>query len=256
MAQTNQSEIKPIKTISVLPVTISFNLKNGESGLQKIHIKNQLDIKKQFKVYLSDWERDTIGQHVYTSPGSDSNSCSNWISYDKSFFELEPNQSEEITVKLRLPDSVKAAERMKWSMLFIETVQENKMTNDKGLTTSIESKLRFGIHIYQTPPLIKESEVHMLDFSSLSENKKYRIICKNTGQTQIECNSYLEIISISDGSKIKLPKQEFPMFPNQIRYIDFSLPDDIQKGKYLITGVVDGGEDLPLEVAQITLEIK
>lgn len=255
-AQPSQNSYNSTKTITVLPVTMSFNLKNGESGFQKISIKNQLDAKKQFKVYLNDWERDTVGQHVYTEPGSDSNSCANWVSFDKSFFELEPNQSEVINVKLQLPDSINGPEQMRWCMLFIETVQENKMTNDKGLTTSIESKIRFGIHIYQTPPAITFSEVHLLDFTNLAEIKKLRITCKNTGKTQIECNSYLEIVSISDGTKLKLPKQEFPMFPNQVRYVDFNLPEELQKGKYIITGVVDGGEELPLEVAQLTIEIK
>ena len=256
IAQNSQPTGSPVKTISILPVTMSFNLKNGEAGYQKINILNQLDQKKQFRVYLSDWERDTVGQHVYTEPGTDQNSCANWVSFDKTFFELDSNQSENIDVKVQIPDSINEPDRMKWCMLFIETIQENKMTNEKGLTTSISSKLRFGIHIYQTPPTTTFAEVKLIDFTSLNENKKYRITCRNTGQTQIECNSYLELVSVVDGTKTKLPKQEFPMFPNQTRYIDFTLPEEIQKGKYLITGVVDGGEELPLEVAQLSIEIK
>jgi hypothetical protein len=45
------------------------------------------------------------------------------------------------------------------------------------------------------------------------------------------------------------------MFPEQVRYIDFSLPQQLAKGKYTLTGIIDAGNDVPLEAGQLTIEI-
>lgn len=41
----------------------------------------------------------------------------------------------------------------------------------------------------------------------------------------------------------------------QIRYIDYELPSTLTPGKYRLTAVLDAGTDIPLEAAQIEVEI-
>jgi hypothetical protein len=250
-----QSQEKP-KGISVRPVTIEFSNTSGEIRERKILVTNTLDIKKQFIVYPADWERDTIGAHVYSEPSNNLRSCAKWIELDKTFFELEPGQTEELNVKLVSPTDTNSFNKMKWCMLFVETTQEKKVKDTTGLTTTIASRFRVGVHIYQTPPGITNKEIRLLEFEPLrNEKNKYRIRCENTGAVQLNCTSYLELSSLNDGSRIKLPPIDFPVFPSQIRYLDFELPSSTPKGKYILTGIIDAGEDVPLEAGQITIEI-
>lgn len=251
MAQTTDGP----KGISVRPVTIDINTAPGSTDNKIILITNSLDVKKQFIVYTADWYRDTVGGHVYSEPSKDPRSCATWITPEKSFFELEPGETEELYIKVS-PPADSFPNKMRWCMLFVETTQEKKVKDTTGLTTTIASRFRVGVHIYLTPEGVTNKDIKLLQFQALADQKnKYRITCQNIGQTQLHCTSYLELSSLTDGSRIKLPVIEFPIFPDQIRYLDFIIPESTPKGKYTITGMIDAGEDVPLEAAQLIIEV-
>lgn len=250
-----QSTTNP-KGISVRPVTIDLSTSPGNTESKRILITNGLDVKKQFIVYVSDWLRDTTGGHIYSEPSENLRSCATWVNADKSFFELEPGQTEELFIKVSPPADSNTKIQMRWCMLFIETTQEKKVKDTTGVTTTIASRFRVGVHIYLTPEGIKGKELKLLEFTPTNtQNNKYRMICQNKGQTQLNCTGYIELSSLTDGSRIKLPVIEFPIFPDQIRYLDFTIPDSTPKGKYTLTGIIDAGEDVPLEAAQLLIEL-
>lgn len=252
-AQTEEKQ----RGIAVRPVTLDFTVSPGNMETNRVLITNGLEVKKQFIVYVADWRRDTIGSHVYSEPGNDPRSCASWIDLDKTFFELEPGQTEELTVKLTNPADSLKVNQMRWCMLFVETTQEKEVKDTSGFTTTIASRFRVGIHIYQTPKGITEKEIRLLTLEPLDrETNKYRITCENTGATQLHCTSYLELASLNDGSRTRIPAIEFPIFPEQKRFLDFEIPASMTKGKYTLTGIIDAGEDVPLEAAQLTIEIK
>lgn len=243
--------------IYVDPATIDFRLLNNQSASSQILITNKMNIPKQFSIYLNDWQRDTVGGHIYQQPGTNSRSCSNWITLDKQFVELMPGQSMPINVKLSIPDSAEAMKQMRWAMIFIETVEEKKVpSKNKGLQTSIQTNYRVGVHVYQTPPTQINKEVRMVSFEPLQHiSNAYRIECKNVGDVQLKCTSIVELLNMENGQKVSLPASEFPLFPEQLRFVDINLPGDITKGKYTLTAMVDAGEDVPLEAVQKVIEI-
>ncbi|NBY25347.1 MAG: hypothetical protein EBQ65_06680 [Chitinophagaceae bacterium] len=242
--------------IAVRPVTLEYSLKSLQTGTQKVSITNALNEKKQFVVYVSDWRRDTTGAHVYTEPGKDPRSCAAWIQLSKNFFELNPGETEELIITMNHPADSTRDKQMSWCMLFIETIQEKMITDTIGVTTTITNKFRVGVHVYQNPPGELKKEIKLLSFSQLdTAHRSYRITCQNEGETQLQCASYLEIVSIESGKKIKIEPKEFPLFPEQIRYIDFEMPTQLPVGKYMITAIIDAGLDLALEAAQLQIEI-
>lgn len=258
LAQADTNRKEGVKNIIVQPVTLDYALSPGQVGNKKIKVVNNLGKKLQFKVYLSDWSRDSIGGHLYVKPGTLSNSCSNWITLDKSFLELDAGEGGEINVKLTVPDGPDVAKQMKWTMLFVETVEE-KVTpnNEKGLTSIVNTKMRVGVHVCQTPPGLTNREIRITSFVPIAGKKnEYRIICSNTGDIQTECKSYLELSSLADSKTTRLDARVFPTFPGQTRFVDFALPDTLPKGKYNIVAAVDIGDDVPLEAVQSIIEMK
>ncbi len=243
----------------VNPSALEFRLLNGQAGVSNLSIINNLKEKKQIKLFVADWLRDTTGRHVYLKPGTISHSCSNWISLDKDFVELEPGQAINIEVKLKVPDSADNVKIMRWGMVFVETIAEKTTQVNPGrVTTTITTNMRIGVHVYQTPPNLDNAEIKMLSFDPKPNagDSIYRIVCQNTGAVQLQCKSYLELSSMEDGKKIRLNNDDFPMFPEQKRYIDYKIPGNVPKGKYNVLAVVDAGEDLPLEAAQAVIEVK
>ena len=244
------------QNLGVYPTALAFSLSKGNSESQVVNITNGSDKKMQFRLYLNDWIRDTVGGHEYYEPNSISRSCSRWVTLNKNFIELEPGKSTQITIKLTIPDSANTDE-MKWSMLFVETVEENTAQASKNATAAVQNLLRIGIHIYQTPPSLTDKQIKAFDLKPMpGQEKKYQLICQNTGNVMIQCKSYLELASVVDGQKIKLDPIDFPMFPQQKRYVTFELPANIQKGKYSALAVLDGGEDISLEAVEGTIEVK
>ena len=254
MAQA-QTEDRP-KGIAIRPVTLEFGLLANQSGSQIVRITNALTEPKQFVVYLSDWIRDTTGAHVYTTPGEIDRSCAGWIQLNKNFFELGPGETEELLVTMTHPSDRIRNQQMNWCMLFVETTQEKQIKDTSGLTTTIANKFRVGIHIYQTPPQVTKKEIKLLDFKILEkEKRKFRVTCQNQGEVQLQCSSQIEISASNGANPIRLSPKEFPLFPSQIRYVDYELPPSLPPGKYTLTAVLDAGADVPLEASQLEIEI-
>jgi hypothetical protein len=244
--------------LGAYPTTLDFKLANGQSEAQVINITNSGTAKVQFRLYLNDWIRDSLGGHEYYEANTHPRSASRWVSVSRNFVELDAGQSTTVTVKMTLPDSAEAAEEMKWSMLFIETVQEQTAASSKTPQASVRNLLRIGVHIYQTPPTLTKKEVKIYELKPVADTlpNVYNLVCQNTGEIMLECKSYLEVTSLSGGKKTKIDALDFPMFPGQRRLVRFELPATLPKGKYSALGVIDGGEDLSLEAIESTIEVR
>ena len=247
--------IAEAQNLGVHPTILEYKLAPGQTEAQVIHMTNGSGKKLQFRLYLNDWMRDSLGGHMYFRPDTLPQSASSWVTVDKNFIELEPGQNADIVVRLTLPNDVSLSEEMKWSMLFIESVEEQTQQDVEG--AQVRNLLRLGIHIYQTPPTLTEKQVKVIDITrSREEENTWLLLCQNSGKIMVECNAYLELAALSDGKKTRIDVNEFPMFPGQRRYVSFKLPPDLPKGKYSALGVLDAGEDVSLEAVETTIEIR
>lgn len=245
------------QNLGAYPTTLDFKLAGGQGESQVVNISNGSAKKVQFRLYLNDWIRDSIGGHAYYRADTLPRSCAKWVSLSTNFVELEPGQVKQVTVKLQMPDDPNAVKEMKWAMLFIETVEEANAAKNSSTQASVRNLLRIGVHIYQTPPTLSNREIKVLDLKPSAEGANtYNLVCKNTGDIMLECKSYLELSSLADGTKTKLEAVEFPIFPDQRRLVTFELPKNLAKGKYSALAVVDGGEDMSLEAVESQVEVK
>jgi hypothetical protein len=244
--------------ISVKPVRLFYTLLNGESNIQTVFVINNTKDDKQFNLYLQDWNRDTLGAHNYLPMGTYKHSCAKWVILDKDFIEVKAGETKEVLVKIKMPDSLEAINEMKWTMLFVQSAEE-KLAPSKveGFSTAVQNITRIGVHIVQTPPTLKDKDLKMVSFTKKAGLKnQYRIICENTGKVQFDCKTYLELSSVATGEKTVLKRDLFPLFPNQIRYADFIIPETLPKGKYTVVAVADGGDDIALQASQANIFVE
>jgi len=244
------------QNVGAHPTVLEFAVTAGQSESQVIYLTNGSNNKMQFKLYMNDWMRDSSGSHEYYDANTQPRSCARWVTLDKNFVELEPGGSTTATVKMSVPDSPAAVSQMKWAMLFVETVEEQKNNDSKKAQAMVRNLLRIGIHVYQTPPNLTKKEIKVYKLEPVPDNpKQYRLFCQNTGEIMLQCKSYLELTNVKDGKKTKLEPVEFPVFPEQKRYVIFDLPANLQKGKYSALAAVDAGDDMSLEAVESTVEI-
>jgi hypothetical protein len=172
---------------------------------------------------------------------------------------MEPNSVTKLNLRFQVPDSTEAVSQMRWAMIFVESVHERgDLQMKKNTATAVTTNYRIGVHIYQTPTMIKNRDVKLLSFNAVpnTNDSIYRAVCQNTGGIQIRCKGFMELQNLSDGKKYQIEAKEFPLFPEQKRFVDFVIPASIPRGKYSVMAAIDGGIDLPLEAAQKTIEIK
>ncbi len=260
-SQTGNSTNLPGKEmgIDIRPVSFDFHLERGKQSVKTITITNSQDLPAQLNFYLGDWVRDTLGDHIYYPAGTLAKSCAAWTKLSRTFVEVPPKGSMTFDLTLSVPDSAGAEEAMRWSMLFVEAVDETKLQKASGnqIATNVVRKQRIGLHIYQTPPALTEKAIKMISFQTVaSEKNGYRITCENTGALQVHCKTYLELAALDESNKVyKVPGKEFPIFPGQRRMVYFTIPPDIPKGRFNVLAAVDAGEDVPLEAAQAEITI-
>ncbi|PZP50646.1 MAG: hypothetical protein DI598_05110 [Pseudopedobacter saltans] len=246
--------------LEVKPVRLDFNLSKGEAVIQTLNITNNFPFKMVFRAYTSDWLRDSVGVHQYLKPGTLDRSCAKWISFENNSVEIAPKETKQIIVKMKMPNTDSAMAQMKWCLVFLESVKENKIDKPSdSVRTSVNTIFRVGIHVLQTPPQLKsDKKLEMISFKSIANQRNnYQITCINKGETQLECKGYLELSSLADNTKKTVGPIMFPIFPDQKRLVNFSLPQDIPNGKYSILAVVDANDDdVPLQASEATVEIK
>ncbi|MBV8251301.1 MAG: hypothetical protein JO154_01740 [Chitinophaga sp.] len=238
------------------PSTIDFQLNSGQTGIGKVVITNFLSTKKQFRIYVDDFVRDSAGGHTYSAGGSIPQSCAKWIQLDRTFFELDTGQTIEIPFKVVAPPDSLSNIEMKWAMLFFETTQEQIVEDAKGVKTTVMGRLRIGVHIYQTSPSITDKDITIEGFKLPTDSNRTCVItCRNTGKTQLLVKSYIELSNTATNERTKLNFPLFPMFPGQKRVLPFQLPNNLPKGKYSLIGVIDAGGDVPIAAVQENIDI-
>ena len=247
------------KSVTIYPARLVFNLDRGGTRSEAITVSNTTASKFQLALEFQDWTRDTLGNHIYTPAGASKQSCAGWVTFDKPFLEMEPGQTTTVTVTMKVPDTEEAIAEMKWTMLVFSAVSEKKApTKGAIFEAKVASKYGIGVHVYQTPPNVTNKEVKMLSFNELPGSKNtYRIACKNVGGTQLTGKFSIELSDTQTGAKTALEPKSIPLFPQQSRYVDFSLPANLPKGKYTAIALIDASDDdVPIEAAQREIEVK
>ena len=245
--------------INVNPTIINYNASAGETSAQIITITNLSDKKQAYQLSLGDWERDTTGGHTYFAAGTQKRSCSDWLSFDNTVVEVEPQKSKDVRVTLTAPSAPQANNEMKWAMIFIQNVQENTGDESKGgkMKATIREVYRIGIHVYQTPSaaVYKEAKAISLLPDAVDKNI-YNFTMNNTGKAMLECKVHLVLTNLETGAETKLDDFDFPVFPDGKRIVKLAIPETLEKGKYSMLAVLDYDPDMPLEAIESSVEIK
>jgi hypothetical protein len=161
-----------------------------------------------------------------------------------------------VVVTVNVPDSLDMSE-MKWAMLVADVPSENLPPHKSGnITTILENKIKVGSHIYVNFPGLNK-ELKMLSFKPATDST-YQIVIQNIGGAQVRCNVSIEVSSQATGEKKTFTEEDVPLFPKQIRYLQFKLPKGaFPAGKYTLVALADAmDDDVPLEAAQLEVEIK
>jgi len=232
--------------VSVSPAKLYFNNGRGKNKAQFVTIKNNSLNKQTCQISFSGFESPgNKGKTQMIAADTDKNSCAKWLIATPSSFDLKAGESKEVSVVLELPNN-NEAKKAKWAVMQLDvSVEKNKNEANQNTGVVLSETMKLVIHIFQTPPNLSISKAEIINFKELKNaGDSARTIVletKNTGETILVCNPYIELNNMMTGEKQNIKTYPFTLLPTANRDVEFVLPGNLKKGKYSLIGVVDFG---------------
>jgi len=247
------------QAISIGPNTLDFKIERGKSGKQIIRVVNNKPRLYKFTFFARDWDIDSMGKSIhFDSAGKEPFSCAKWVTFDNPYVEVDAGQTKEVIVTMNVPDSAEATAEMKWCAIVAQMGGEYLPPKQHGEATAVlKRNINVIMHAYQTPPSLNHKELRMTDFLYDEKERKFIVKSENVGNTSIRCMYTLELSSLDNGKKIEIdPVEKVLVLPGHKRIVEFKLPENVEKGKYVAVSTIDAQDDeVPLEAAQKEVQL-
>lgn len=244
------------QNLNVTPSKINFNLEPGERYQTDIVVRNTATTKQKVNLRLGDFALDAEGASSFSDANSSSFSCAEWMSLSQSLIELNPNESKKIKLTMKVPEN---GTTTRWAMVFVEPAEEqgNVAAADKSLSLGTSVTTRVGIPVFQSP---RNSGTIKADIRNLKEitNDSIRTFVAeviNEGEKVIEGELFTVYSNIQTGEEVEAPVQTYTILPNGKRNYRFNLPENLPKGKYVLTVVLDYDDEADQEGVRLNITV-
>lgn len=250
------SDLQAQVGISISPPKLYFNLNNGESSSEQIVVTNvsksaQLDLG----ITLGDWHYNELGENILLPPDSLANSATSWISTNGiSYLSLKPGETRDLTISLSVPQNADTDNPVHTAMLYITQMNPTDASDKDGANMKIS--VRSGLKLYQrsNTPANKRINIHNLTFNS--EKNLLELTFENTGNIWIDGNISTDLVNLTNGKESTLEDITYFTLPNDMRKVRIVLPQNLEKGAYTATTLIDINDEDNLEAAELHFTIE
>lgn len=237
--------------ISVSPPRIYFELNPGQSGTQKVSVSNvsnkhTLDLS----VTLGDWEYDQNGENVMHDANQIATSCASWLSISQgSYFSLKPGESKDIEIVMTTPRNLKNDIPVHTALLYITQMNPTDDVTNAG--ANIKVNVRSAVKVYHRTLASKNKKIDIQNLIYNKETKNIDLLFENQGNTWIDGSIFVDLLQSQTGKQIRLTPTVFYTLPGNKRWVHLALPQDLAKGKYTATVIIDNEDQNNLEAAEL-----
>ncbi len=237
--------------ISVSPPRVYYTLNPGETGTQKVLVSN---VSKEHPLNLSltfgDWAYDGYGNNLMFPPDSLDNSCASWLSLPGGMYmTLEPGENREIDVTMTVPNMPAPDENVQTAMLFV--TQMNPVDGIDAQGAAIRINVRQGIKLYRkgNAPEIKKVEIENLGYDK--NTNSLLLLFNNGGNIWLNGRVSASLFNQANGKELNIEAIDFYTMPGDHRSMRIPLRQDLEKGRYTSTVMIDYGDRTTIEAAEL-----
>ncbi len=239
--------------ISVSTPRVYFQGKAGETVTQKITVRNVSE-KSQLELALSlqDWTYNDLGENIVLPPDSLPISFVNWVTVSEgSYFSLKPGEEKELHLNVTVPaDLDQKNTDVKTALLFVSQMNPSEDVDSEG--TNIKISVRSGVKLYFRPskPEMRSIEVTGLRFDQ--DRKELELSFDNLGNTWTDGKIYTSLLNTATGKEITMEEFIFYTLPGKKRISRIELPQEVAKGNYVATVLINYGDDSEMAAAELS----
>ncbi len=229
----------------VSPVIMEFTVDEGESQTKLLSVKNHSNFKTSFSVTFADFTVDVNGNKQIMKRNSSKNSCADWITIEKTFFEINPNEQINLKVTLESPAEDNTS---RWAIMYIQTVKEQVSfdVDKSAIGAGINLSGRIAVHVFRKPVSDAKSD---LTIKYLKENNStdsigriFSAVIENKGQLIEKCKVTFIASDMTTAEEIRFDPIYLDSYPNCKRNVQFTLPKTMMPGKYELVALLDYGK--------------
>ncbi|XZF13028.1 hypothetical protein ACTHGU_14675 [Chitinophagaceae bacterium MMS25-I14] len=240
-------------SLSVAPGRLFFDV-NSPRKTDKIHVLNTGKQAATWQVFLQDWDRDSTGQKHFYDAGAVRRSCASEISFFPSTLTVPPGGTGEITVSIKDGAHLSPKDTARSAMLIISQAEDPGALKNSQKQASIMIRAEFAVQVYILNGASQKA-IAIEDFYLQQDSaEKFRVVVRNAGLQPLDTKAHIEITDKTTGREWKINEVSAAILPGDKRISTFALPVGLPKGNYLALAVVEGGEDLPVKVGELTFE--
>ncbi len=233
----------------VAPVKMNFKVDPEESQTKILSVKNHSNFRTSFSISFADFIIDKNGRKQAIERNSSKTSCTEWITPEKTFFDINPNEQIQIKITMQPPVDDYTT---RWALMYIQTVHEKTSFDvDEGIGAGVRVSGRIAVEIYREPvmPLVPKLKIKDLrEVSDIDSTHRYFTAdVINTGKTIAKCKVTFIASDLNTAEEIEFDPIFFNSFPGFLREVKFKLPNTIPSGKYSLAVLLDYGKDITIE---------
>jgi hypothetical protein len=222
-----------------------FTVDPGETQSKVLTIKNHSNFKTSFNIIFEDFIFDKDGQKIVIEKNSSKTSCTEWITPEKTFFDINPNESIDLKITIHAPDEDYTT---RWAMMHVQTVREKTSfdVDKSAIGAGVNLSGRIAVQIFRYPSTKKEPVLTIKNLIEIpnqdSDDREFSTIVTNEGTIIANCKVIFIASDLNSGEEIEFEPIFFDSYPNYKREIRFKLPKTMPPGKYSFAALLDFGK--------------
>lgn len=230
--------------LAVYPALVEFEPGPAVS-LQTLAVENQGDAAVEVRVYLSDYDRQPDGGHVYIPFGEHDHSCTGRLQAFPEQLSVQPGEQGEIRLRLE------RGQESCWGMVFVE----KRTLTPSGITMA----QRIAVKVLAQP--VSDSREGRVVGVAVDTVGSPSVVVgfENDGARALDVEGELEIRDLAGHIVVVVPVERFHALPGRQRQVRVrldpaSMDDVLEPGQYVLVAILDFGGDY-LAGGQTLLEV-
>lgn len=233
----------------VAPVKMNFKVDPEESQTKILSIKNHSNFRTSFTISFADFILDKNGKRQAIEKNSSKTSCTEWITPEQTFFNINPNEQVQVKITMQPPVDDYTT---RWALMYIQTVTEKTSFDvDEGMGAGVRLSGRIAVEVFRDPVIRLTPKLKIKDLREISDidstHRYFTADIINTGKNIAECKVNFIASNLNTAEEIEFDPIYFNSFPGFLREVKFKLPATLPAGKYSLVALLDYGKDITIE---------
>ncbi len=233
----------------VAPVKMNFRVDPEESQTKILSVKNHSNFRTSFTISFADFIIDKNGNKQAIEKNSSKTSCTEWITPEKTFFDINPN--EQVLIKITMHPPIDDY-TTRWALMYIQTVNEKTSFDvEEGVGAGVRLSGRIAVSIYRDPIVRLTPKLKIKDLREISDaDSTHRYFITdiiNVGKNIAKCKVMFIASDLNTAEEFDFDPVYLDSYPGFLRQVKFKLPNTLPPGKYSFAVLLDYGKDVTIE---------